>query len=287
MTRHTAETAVTEALRLRQRMGYSLETPISAVDLAAKLGLQVRFKALPSLEGLYVPGSPALIVLGSHRPSGRRNYTCAHEVGHHVFSDGYSIDAFTQSEKQATMQSREEYLANRFAAALLMPKLAVCAAFVRRNWRPETPSPTQALVVATHLRVGYSTLVRYMHKTLGLLGNAEAKRLLKLTPQQIRYRILGTSISGSAFLVEKHLTIDPIDAETGDVIVPPPETARKGDCLKPATIGAGRPVLLATQPGIAKLRFPDASPPLTVRVSRRGFEGLSIYRYLEETDDGT
>jgi len=40
------------------------------------------------MEGMYYRGDPARIVIGARRPLSRRNFTCGHELGHHIFGHG-------------------------------------------------------------------------------------------------------------------------------------------------------------------------------------------------------
>ena len=135
MSRNELATEATRmAARLRADFGLHATQPVCPFAVADFLGMTVRFDALPSLEGMYSPGETPAIVLTSLRPAGRRRFTCGHEIGHHQFGHGYRIDEITPSRRRTT--DNEEFVANRFAAALLMPKLAVVNAFVRRGWQP-------------------------------------------------------------------------------------------------------------------------------------------------------
>ncbi len=66
------------------------------------------------------------IVVSQQQPKNRRNFTVAHELGHLFLHMGYKIDPDKWSNQQNTYyrkgNSIEEYEANEFAAALLMPK---------------------------------------------------------------------------------------------------------------------------------------------------------------------
>lgn len=66
------------------------------------------------------------IVVSKQQPERRRNFTVAHELGHLFLHMGYKIDPNKWEQQQSTYyrkgNSDEEYEANEFAAALLMPK---------------------------------------------------------------------------------------------------------------------------------------------------------------------
>lgn len=68
--RSIARRAMSAALRTRLASGYGLEEPICVYDLAEKLGIEVRFLDLPSMEGMYAPGSPPSIIVSSRCPGG-------------------------------------------------------------------------------------------------------------------------------------------------------------------------------------------------------------------------
>ena len=87
-----ASDALVHALRLRKRIGATLRDSVSPYAAAEQLGIEVRFMDFPSMEGMYVAGASPKILLSSLRPQGRRAFTCAHEIGHHVFGHGEQFD---------------------------------------------------------------------------------------------------------------------------------------------------------------------------------------------------
>ena len=86
-----ARKATAAALRTRRSVGYRLDQAVCVYDLAEKLGVEVRFLDLPSVEGMYLSTSSPTIIVSSLRPPGRRTFTCAHELGHHNRNDGVQI----------------------------------------------------------------------------------------------------------------------------------------------------------------------------------------------------
>jgi Zn-dependent peptidase ImmA (M78 family) len=275
-----AQEAVKAALRLRAQYGRSLDEPVGVVDLALDMGLNVRFEPIPSLEGMYSPEGPS-IVLGSLRPPGRRNYTCGHEVGHHVFGHGLRIDELLDGQDEEAPKSDEEYLADRFSAALMMPKLAVERALATRGWKAERCGPDEIYVLAGMFGVGYATLVGQLHGTLNLLSSATAKRLRVVKPKAIRAALLGTEASKGLIVVGSDWLAPCIDAEVADLLFLPSGSVVKGSAVvldhKP------RGLWRAVSPGTCKVR--SGAWTAVIRVARAAYWGLAEYRHIEDPDD--
>lgn len=271
-----ARTAVAKALRLRVRFGVPPDGAIDPIDFAAGLGIQVHFEPLPSLEGLYVAGRQPRIVLGSDRPSGRRNFTCAHEIGHDAHGHGTRVDEYRPEGKP---YDPEEFAADRFAAALLMPKIAVEAAFATRGWDVRNPVPEQVFIVAAELGVGYSTLAGYLNGTLGLISSACAKRLCRQRPQQLRAALAGRPIEHHLVVVDAGWRRAALNLEVGDVVL------LSGDAddpdgrmrVRPGASG-GACELQTLSPGRARFRAPHCSGE--IRIAPRCYKGLADYRHL-------
>jgi len=81
--RDLALDAAQRALRLRNEMGIGLQAPAPVFDIIDKLGIELRFMPIPSLEGVYRAQLRPIILISSDRPPGRQAYTGAHELGHH------------------------------------------------------------------------------------------------------------------------------------------------------------------------------------------------------------
>jgi hypothetical protein len=273
-----ARRAVTEALRLRCRRGHGADQPVCPIDLALDEGVDLRLESIKSLEGMYTPDGP-LIILGSLRPQGRRSYTCAHELGHHVFGHGLRIDELLEGEPEPARKDEAEYIADRFAAALLMPKLAVLHAFAARAWEIRTSTPEQIYTIAGLLGVGYTTLLGYLEGTLRSLSSSAARQLRKTSPKAIRTRVLGTDTASGLIIVDEFWSGRPVDAEVGDAIVVPSGMSLNGDAVEHVRDG----LLRAKAPGSARLRGRGLN--VEVRITRRAFTGLAVYRHLEEADD--
>ena len=106
------------AMAVREHVGLDEEAFIDLGAAAEKLSLFAYSLALPGsqADGAYVAvGEQAGVALinGVH-PPGRRRFTLAHEIGHHVFQDEYAIDQ--------DLDTDTERLINAFAIHLLLPR---------------------------------------------------------------------------------------------------------------------------------------------------------------------
>ena len=268
------------ALRMRRRAGSPLDEAICVYDLAEQLGIEVRFADIPSMEGMYCPELGPAIVLSSLRPSGRRAFTCAHELGHHNNGDGTRIDQLVEKSNQSKLDTKE-FAADCFAGALLMPKMAVQRAFALRGWDIQECTPGQAYTVSNYFGVGYSTLIHHMRSGLRLLPNAYADALLKVSPRQAQSQALGWQSQDTIWIVDSHWKGRPIDVEAGDLVFVRGQPTFEGDCLAEFQDTRQGRLFRAHQPGIG--RFCGGSDwSAFVRVSRTAFVGRSIFRHLEE-----
>jgi hypothetical protein len=249
-------------------------------ELADRIGLSVRLIALASLEGIYAREPHPVILLSSERPSGRRRYSCGHEIGHHIFGHGTCLDELFDDD--AERWSPVEFVAHRFAAGLLMPKIAVEAAFARRGWSPNSPGPSEAYVVAQDLGVGYATLVGHLERTLRCLSSVLAGALRKAKLPQLRSELAGFTIDRDLVVADEHWGKRAIELEIGDVAVIPAGASFTGRCATRNMLP--RDHLIAAIPGQGSLIL-NNSRSIEIRVSRRGFAGLAQYRYLEEPAD--
>ncbi len=230
---------------------------------------------------MYSPEPRPTIVVCVERPAGRRRFTCGHELGHHVFRHGARLDEIADGVTHSW--SSEEYTAQRFAAALLMPKLVVDSAFARRGWLVTQPTPETIFIVAQELGVGFTTLVGHLEFTLGHITHSAADALRRVRLPQLRDHLVGFHVEHDALIVDQHWGRRTIDAEVGDVLLVPPRADFEGPCSSIEDSPVRH--LIATTPGIGQLVVNVGCPPIPVRVSRRGFTGLARYRHLEEVAD--
>lgn len=280
--RTIARRATAAALRMRRGAGYGLEGAICVYDLAQRLGIEVRFLDIPSLEGMYYRASEPTIILSSQRPPGRRAFTCAHELGHHNQGDGTCVDQLV-GQGQRRKFDPKEFAADCFAGALLMPKMAVERAFALREWRISECTPGQAYTISNYFGVGYSTLINHMRSALRLLPDGHAEPLLKVGPRRAQALALGWEAPETVWVVDGHWTDRAIDVEVGDLIFVHGQPSFEGNCIGHVLDTEGGRLLRAREPGIGRIENSPAWSAF-VRVSRRGFVGRSLYRHWEEAD---
>ncbi len=287
-----ARTALAAARRVRIRAKALTESPVCIFDLIDENyrdELDLRFKAAPSLEGLYAKGDPsigepAVAVISSLRPSGRQRLTAAHELGHHEFGHGDSIDEIRESGESGKFEPKE-FIATQFAAYLLMPKLGVLKAFVDRGIDVRNATPEQVLAVSSQFGVGYTTLIKHLCHALKEISTLHATALTKVAPKKMRENILGHSAAGELLLVDKHWAGRAIDLAVGDHAVLPVGTRVDGNAVKRLGSRLHGDVYQAQVPGLARVNNDAIGLASFVRVRRAGYEGCSMFRHMEDDDE--
>lgn len=284
MRRDLARRAMLEAINVRSGAKLGHDGPLDIYDLSQKLGLRVRFVGI-SMEGMYRRGRPPRILLSALRPQARRVYTCAHEIGHHVFKHGSTIDELVEDLSKVRPLPPEEALAQSFAGFLLMPTLAVRKAFTERGWRASEASPAQLLTLASAFGVGYTTLINHLTYALDMLPHGRATQLLKVPPSRIRRDLVGTALSAPLIVVDPHWVLPTVDAEVGTHIRMPPGTTMGGDLLAQRADTPHGPLFEAIKPGIVRAERQCSGWAAFVRICRFQYVGLAEYRHLEDDDD--
>ncbi len=233
------------------------------------------------MEGFYQKASPPKILLSAQRPLPRRAFTCAHEIGHHWFGHGSTVDQLQQEDREPS-DVPEEILADGFAGFVLMPPLGIRSAFARRKWSPATATPLQLLTVATEFGVGYKTLTAHLTYSLKLMSVGQRAQADKTKPLQIREQLLGANdLVGMAVLDTKSQNRN-VDLEVGYGLVVPYGTSVVGSSLAHLVDHSGVSVYRANARGVAMVHLPAG--PIAVRTAPYQFSGLAQYRHLEDPD---
>jgi hypothetical protein len=278
-----ARDALQRALAVRWEAEVPSHAPLCVYDLAIQRGVDVWFKALPSLEGMYSRAPTPAMVISSLRPAGRQVYTGGHELGHHEYGHGFRVDEYLESGRRD--DSDEEFLADCFAGFLLMPKAAVVRGFSRRGWMPATATPDQVFTIAGWLGVGYDTLITHMQASLGLLGRGRAAILRKETPKKIKSRLLSRECTEELVIADGQWEGRAIDIQVGDAVLSTPGIIVEHPGVAVAESGLFGTILRGTAPGLGRIHNPKTGWASFVRVCRRGFVGRARFRHLEETED--
>lgn len=276
--------ATSKALETRKTLGRNLYESICIYDVANELGVKVQFMEASSMEGLYSKIPRPIILLSSLRPAGRRVYTCAHELGHHVFGHGFHIDELVEQVDQTKRFDPDEFLVDCFAGFLLMPKSAVANAFNIRGWDINKINEFQVFNVASWFGVGYSTLLTHMSRTLNLVSKSTAERLQKIQPKEIRCSVLGSDTNSELIMVDQYWNNRPIDLEVGDQVLLPPNTVFEGENLEPVKNLENKLLFFGRKPGLGRVYIPNTEWSSFVRVARTSYVGMSEYRHFEDPD---
>lgn len=278
--RHLATTAAKEAERVRSFAKVPRTAPVDPIETAIQCGCEVVFTSLPSLEGMYSPKVPA-IILGSERPAGRRAFTCAHELGHHVFNHGTHIEEINKD----TQNSADEFLADMFAAFLLMSQTAILRTLKDRGWSASALQPEQAYRLANYFGVGYNTIINHMEWSLKMMPAEHADNLRKTQPKQIK-SAFNTTASSEAFFVDYFWKHRAVDLEIGDTLVLPSDASIDPENqLKLVTQADNFIICRAMNSGISRSFNIEKEWAANIRISRTNYEGLAQYRFLEESED--
>ena len=282
--RDLANQAMLKSIDVRLESKLDLMSPICIYELCDEHKVQVRFVDI-NMEGAYVANTNPLILISALRPFPRRTFTCAHELGHHIFGHRSTVDQLIKDREKIKGVDPNEFLVDCFAGFLLMPTLGVRRAFVSRGWPPEHATPTQIFTIACNFGVGYETLLNHMAYSLRMIGEERGETLLKKPLPSIRNEILGTPLSDPLVVADEKWVLPTVDVEVGTRVLVPANATGTGKLLTmEQDLAAGR-LFRADRPGIERVYCPNSNWAVFVRISRFQFEGLSRYRHFEEVDN--
>lgn len=147
----TESEARSRALQLRMRLGFGLDPLPGLADVAADCGLWIWSTDLDDGgASVTLDGCCGAAVVGGGAPPGRRRFTAAHEVGHHVLADAFEVGPGV-----AAAQGEREALVDAFAAEFLLPSKVASDALRAAD------DPRDSLIdVAGRYRVSWSVAVR-------------------------------------------------------------------------------------------------------------------------------
>jgi Zn-dependent peptidase ImmA (M78 family) len=282
-SRALTQSAMRTAVRARTKAGFDLVSPICVFDLAERLGVTVRFTDI-NMEGMYDRVPKPRIYVSSLRPLPRRVFTCGHELGHHEYGHGSTIDEMKEEVEALRDENPDEFLVNAFSAFTLMPIVGLRGAFARRGCVAARADEMEMFAVASNFGVGYATLISHLAYGVGEIPTTRARQLLKASPKSIRQRLLGDGRADPLVLVDRAWVARAIDAEVETTILLPAgaevEAAvlrHVGDC------DVGR-IFEAVSPGIGRVRWGGEADSAFIRISRKNYVGLARYRHLEDDD---
>jgi transcriptional regulator with XRE-family HTH domain len=178
--------AAEEARRVREQLDVGDEPLDDLLAVAERLGLHgfSHIVDADGFDGAYVAleGAGVAVVNGVH-PSGRRRFTLAHELGHHLFADAYATDWAVWDGA-----AESERVLNAFAANLLLPR-----GIVRNRWErlgDEDDIRSAAIALGIEYRLSWSALCAQL-RNCGVIDQGQLSRLLATPPRRAEYLELG------------------------------------------------------------------------------------------------
>lgn len=282
--RALANQAMQAAIATRAKARLDQHSPICIYGLCEKLGVMVRFNNI-NMEGMYQRAAPPRIHLSARRPLPRRAYNTAHELGHHVFGHGSSIDELREDAKEYPWEDPKEFLADTFAGFVLMPTMGLRRTFAVRGWTAETATPAQMFTIACDFGVGYTTLLTHLSAGVNIITRPRAAALQRGTPKALRAEILGAPTPEPLIVADRHRAGPTIDAEVKMLLLLPPGTETTGASLAyERELASGR-LFRAVRPGIVQASADGGAWAAFVRVAPEAYVGLARYRHLDDDPD--
>lgn len=275
--------AARKAEQIRMKLSLNSFEPLNIFDVCQKLDVTVRFVDI-NMEGMYVSqssGKSPTIILSKQRPLVRRVFTCAHELGHHVFEHGSRMDALAEHVPGTDSYSNEELLVDTFAGALLMPIGGVQAEFNRRNWKMEIASQLDFYVISNYFGVGYQTLVSHC-RVNNLISTFKSESLLKTSPKKLFNSIDNLALPPASFkVIDGKSAVKAIDLEVSNYIFLPKDSVVEGNHLSHIGESSLGGVYLAKKPGVVRVRSAANDLGCFIRIQNSNYIGLAENRHLE------
>lgn len=171
------------AIRARSLLGVVSSDPLTDLaTCAANIGLLVFSRDIgndTADAGTILLERGGVSLINSNMKVGRRRLALAHEIGHYLIADEYSVDWRVASS--AVHESSLESRLDRFARALLLPQSALA-----QRWESVVDAESarvQALKLASEFRVDMATLARRLLE-LGLVDEGRAQQVRRTRTKQ-------------------------------------------------------------------------------------------------------
>jgi Zn-dependent peptidase ImmA (M78 family) len=271
-----ANQIVAKAFQTRKKYSSTgINTPICPFNLAESMGFDVRFLKISSFEGMYL-ADEGMILISSDRPEGRKRFTCAHELGHHVLGHGTVIDEIIEFGSNKEIEKEADF----FSAMLLMPSSAVRRAAKDIGINFNSVSTSQIYILSKYLGVSYAALLTQLYFNLKLVGSSIYKQLKSPSLRDIKNNFSHGCNDCEVFVVGSWWRDHAVDIVTGDLIILDSCCVLEGAALSNYS---GNNTFLATAPGIVKLSNEEGWS-VFVRVSRKNYSGMFQYRHEGEVE---
>jgi len=269
--------------KVRIKLELNMFEPINIYDACINLGISVRFLNF-NMEGMYITSNKQNnpnIFLSNQRPLVRRNFTCAHELGHHYFMHGTKVDSLDYSNEYSDEQNYEESLVNTFAGYLLMPIAGLQAQFSIRKWKPHSISPIEFYLLSSYFGVGYLTLI-YHCRANKIISFSKAKDLLKYSPAKIFIENFPDSIEKSHFKIfDEYCKLSIVDLEVSNYLILSYTMEIDENYLEIVEETDLGIIYRALKSGIVNVNSSISKKKFLVRIQNKDYIGLAEYRHLE------
>jgi hypothetical protein len=286
--RKLSQDALAMSLQVRQQLGHGVERPVDIFAIADSLRVAVRLVDI-SMEGFYARLPEPTILLSALRPRGRRAFNCAHELGHHLFGHGSTVDGLLKEHASAheslrrSNKTSDEFLVDAFDGFVLMPLLGIRQAYAARSVSVESATPEHHYAVACSFGVGYATLINHLVFSARILTEAAGTALVRRSRPAIRHAIVGEmGLTSDLIVVDRHWRLPTVDAEVGTLVLLPSAVRPTQSFESVAQLPSGH-LVRAVRPGIERLATADGFGVFG-RVSRRQYTGLARFRHLADDE---
>lgn len=267
-----------KALQVRKRyLNVGAHVPICPYNLADAMGLDVRFVQIPSFEGMYL-SDENLILISAERPEGRKRFTCAHEIGHHVLGHGTSIDEIVESGPNSQIETEADF----FAGMLMMPSSAVVKTARSAGFDLSKLIPIEAYCLSKYFGLSYAGFLAQLCFSLKLIDRRTHDGLKKVSLKEIKSQIIPFETDNQVIAIYDWWLNRAIDLEVGDFVVSRTNCVLEGGDIASAVPNADCCVYKATRPGIARLTTENWAS--FIRVSEKDYAGMLQYRHQEEVE---
>lgn len=280
MDKIRATQIASKAMKVRKRfLSAGPHLPICPYALCEAMGFDLRFVKIPSFEGMYV-AELNKVLISAERPEGRKRFTCAHEIGHHVLGHGTVIDEMLECGSD----KKEEQEADFFASMLLMPSSAITRALNRFQIAAENLTPDNAYILSKYFGVSYKAFVAHIHSNLRLILYKHYQNLNKAKLADIRFSISGLTTKNQVFKIGNWWDEKPIEMEVGDIIVSKAKLSIDGPQILVRKDAENNFIYEAIAAGITRIQKDD-DWSCFIKVSRYKFQGMYQFKYEEEDDE--
>lgn len=272
------------SISARTKAGIDLKSPTCIYGLCDAHGVMVRFNDI-NMEGMYDRTPKPRIHVSALRPLARRTFTCAHELGHHVFGHGSTIDELRDDESNAAVRPPNEVMADAFAAFVLMPTLGIREAFKKRDLQPNAATAQEIYAIACNFGVGQATLVNHLAYGIGMINSEQRSKLGSVTPKMIRTKLIGEIVPEPLTVADLHWNSPTLDTEEGALLLLPAGVVVDTAVLMPERDLPNGRLFRAMKAAITRVMIPGTQWATFVRVAPRRYVGLARFRHLEDTKD--